>query len=619
MTGPISRNRLLGSLKEAASWPGADRNTVVTLATTLVAARADAEGSRYFQDLSERNPADATAQALAGFFAVRAGQDVAAALTTLDKTATMDLGLPQYFRGLALAGLLPGAGPSEAGHAADAGRADQVIADLEFVLAVRDQFPVLLLRAAYQGLARAYQALGRDEEAAEALQRSGLGPAGADRPPVFTSFSVTARDGIRLSAPGALNPAPDVHVAQSYDFGDFAFIQTSAGVVAIDAGTSPDRVRAAMADLGLTDQAPFSHLILTHAHLDHTGGSEAVRGPDTQVIACAGFPAEAERQRHWNPPFRYLTGTEIFEDPGASPAFDVQPDRLISERTSVVVGDTEFVLIPVRGGETPDALMVHLPASGLLFTGDALMPYLGVPFTAEGSPERLLETLRSIRELAPRQLIAGHTTLTENFTIETLTGLEPALTELHEFALARIGENMPLPNILDAGYLPALLRDHPAAVVPYLVSRDDFIARLYHQRTGYWQPDGQGLDPRSAEENSGGSGPARRGKGRRLRHRRGHPGRPGRPGPRPGHPHPGPAPPSRQPRASRAPASGSGPADGAAPPVVRSVRLPGLRRTGWRRAPPGPIAATCSTGRPAACRLASQPRRQRPSPAPPAT
>jgi hypothetical protein len=47
VTGPISRNRLLGSLTEAASWPGADRNTVVTLATALVAARADAEGSRY--------------------------------------------------------------------------------------------------------------------------------------------------------------------------------------------------------------------------------------------------------------------------------------------------------------------------------------------------------------------------------------------------------------------------------------------------------------------------------------------------------------------------------------------------------------------------------------------
>jgi glyoxylase-like metal-dependent hydrolase (beta-lactamase superfamily II) len=73
-----------------------------------------------------------------------------------------------------------------------------------------------------------------------------------------------------------------VHVAQSHDFSDFAFIETSAGVVAIDAGTGPDRVLAAMADLGLTDRAPVSHLILTHAHFDHVGGAAAVRGPDTE-------------------------------------------------------------------------------------------------------------------------------------------------------------------------------------------------------------------------------------------------------------------------------------------------------------------------------------------------
>jgi glyoxylase-like metal-dependent hydrolase (beta-lactamase superfamily II) len=323
---------------------------------------------------------------------------------------------------------------------------------------------------------------------------------------MFTSFSVTERDGMRVSAPSLLRPAPNVRVAQSYDLGDFAFIKTSAGVVAIDAGTSPDRVMAAMADLGLTDQAPVSHLILTHAHPDHIGGSKAVRGPDTQVIASAGFPAETQRLRQWNLPFRYLTGT------GASPALDVQPDRLISELTSVFVGDTEFTLIPVRGGETPDALLVSLPASGLLFTGDALIPSLGVPFAAEGSPEGLLETVRYIRELAPRQLIAGHTTLTENFTIETLTGLERALAELHEFALARIAEHIPLAEILDLAYLPALLRDHPVAVVPYLVSREVFIARLYHQRSGYCKPDGQGLAPRSSAETAAALDPLAGGK-----------------------------------------------------------------------------------------------------------
>ena len=497
MAGPISRNRLLGSLKEVAGWPGADTSTVVTLATALVAARADAEGSRYFQDLSGRNPADATALALAGFFQVRAGQNVASAIDKLDKAATMDAGLPQYLRGLALAELLASAGLSAAkSAAADTSRADQVVADLELVLAARDQFPVALLRAAYQGLARAYRALGRQEQAAEALRQSGLGPAAADLPPMFTSFSVTAPEGMRLSAPRVFSPVPDVQVALSYDFGDFAFIQTSAGVVAIDAGTSPDRVRAAMADLGLKDHAPVSHLILTHAHFDHIGGSEALRGPGTEVIASAGFPAEAERQRHLSLPFRYLIGT------GASPASDVRPDRLITERTSLFVGDTEFVLIPVRGGEMPGALMVYLPASGLLFAGDVMMPYVGVPFDAEGSPEGLLDTMRYIRELAPRQLIAGHTTLTESFTIEALAGLEPALTELREFALARISENVTLTAILDAGYLPALLRDHPTAIVPYLVGRDCFIARLYHQHTGYWQPDGTGLEPATAAEHA---------------------------------------------------------------------------------------------------------------------
>src|SRR6476659_2263319 len=216
MTTPISPNRFLESLKEAAGWPGARPSTLVVLATAMVAARADAEGSRYFQDLSERNPADVTAQALAGFFQVRAGHDLAAAISKLDKAATMDVGLPQYFSGIALAELLPGEGPPQAELAeADRARADQVIADLELVLAVRDQFPALLLRAAYQGLARAYAALGRQQQAAEARRRSGLGPAATDRQPMFTSFSMTARDGMRVSTPSLLSPAPGVHVAQS--------------------------------------------------------------------------------------------------------------------------------------------------------------------------------------------------------------------------------------------------------------------------------------------------------------------------------------------------------------------------------------------------------------------
>jgi glyoxylase-like metal-dependent hydrolase (beta-lactamase superfamily II) len=484
MTGTITRHRDIESLKTAARWPGADRNTTVILAARLAAARADAEGYRYFSELADARPGQALPLTLAGFFQARLGDEVDAALAKLDQAAAADLGPPQYFRGLALAGLPP-----------DRRRAGQAVADLEFVLAVRDQFPAMLLRAAYHSLA-AHAMLGHDDQATEAMRKSGLGAAPADTQLMFGGFSATAQDGFRFTPPRILRPEPGIQVAQGYDFGDLAFITTSDGVIAIDAGTTPDRVKAALGDLDLPADGVISHLILTHAHWDHIGGAGALRGPGTQVIAQAGFPAGLDRQQGDRPRFRYFTGAAGSVPPA------VVPDQLISEPTPLTAGGTELVLYPAPGGETPDALMVHLPASGVLFAGDVLMPYLGQPFAAEGSPEGLLETLAFIGALRPRLLIHGHTTLTEQFTAEAIPGLQAALTQLHGQVLDGIRDGRTLPDILAEASLPAVLREHPTAVVPYLVIRDHFTERLYHQRTGYWQPDGQGLEPATAAEHA---------------------------------------------------------------------------------------------------------------------
>jgi hypothetical protein len=146
--------------------------------------------------------------------------------------------------------------------------------------------------------------------------------------------------------------------------------------------------------------------------------------------------------------------------------------------------------------------MVHLPATGVLFAGDVLMPYLGQPFAGEGSPEGLLQALAFIGSLRPRLLIHGHTTLTEIFTAEAVAGLEAALTQLHGEVLDAVRGGRALPDILEEVSLPAVLRDHPAAVMPYLVIRDHFTERLYHQRTGYWQPDGPRIEPTTAAEHA---------------------------------------------------------------------------------------------------------------------
>ena len=485
MTGPITRHHDIESLKTAARWPGADRNTTVILAARLAAARADAEGYRYFAGLAGARPGQALPLTLAGFFQARLGEDADAALAKLDQAAATDLGPPQYFRGLALAGLPP-----------DRKRAEQAVADLEFVLAVRDQFPAMLLRAAHHGLAAAHAMLGQHDQAAEAMRESGLGAAPADTQLMFGGFWATAQDGFRFTSPRILRPEPGIQVAQGYDFSDLAFITTSAGVVAIDAGTTPDRVKAALGALDPPADGAISHLILTHAHWDHIGGAAALAGPGTPVIAQAGFPAGLDRGQGDRPRFRYFTGAA-----GSLPPA-VVPDQLISQPTPLTVGGTELVLYPTPGGETSDALMVHLPASGVLFAGDVMMPYLGQPSAAEGSPGGLLETLAFIASLRPRLLIHGHATLTEQFTAGAITGLRAALTQLHGEVLDGIRDGRTLPDILEQASLPTVLRDHPTAVVPYLVIRDHFTERLYHQRTGYWQPDLRGLEPATSAEHA---------------------------------------------------------------------------------------------------------------------
>jgi glyoxylase-like metal-dependent hydrolase (beta-lactamase superfamily II) len=485
MTEPITRPRGIESLKTAARWPGADRNTTVILATRLAAARADAEGYHYFSELAGAQPGETLPLTLAGFFQARLGEDADASLAKLDQAAATDLGPPQYFRGLALAGLPP-----------DRRRAEQAVADLEFVLAVRDQFPPMLIRGVYHGLAAAHAVLGHDDQAAEAMRKSGLGVAPADTQLMFGGFWATAADGFRFTSPRILRPEPGIQVAQGYDFADLAFITTGDGVIAIDAGTTQDRVKAALGDLDLPADSAISHLILTHAHWDHIGGADALRGPGTRVIAQAGFLAGLDREQGDRPLFRYFTGV-AGEVPPA-----VVPDQLISEPTPLTAGGIELVLYPTPGGETADALMVHLPASGVLFAGDVLMPYLGQPFAGEGSPEGLLEALALIGRLRPRLLIHGHATLTETFTAEAVPGLQVALTQLHGEVLDGIRGGRTLPDILQEASLPAVLREHPTAVVPYLVIRDHFTERLYHQRTGYWQPDGTGLEPATAAEHA---------------------------------------------------------------------------------------------------------------------
>jgi glyoxylase-like metal-dependent hydrolase (beta-lactamase superfamily II) len=483
---PIMRDLELEALKEAVRWPNAEAPTVVALVGRFIARHRDQEAYTYFHERAQSRPDQALFLALEGFFQARGAGEVSLlrrvawtneAVAKLDRAVIADPGLPRYFRGLVLAEL-PGS----------FGKAEAAVADLDWVIQNKERFPDGLRRSVYRGLARAFTTLGRTAEAKGALERSGY-PSLDPNLPVFTTDAVvSARNGFRFRAPRLIEVAPGIHVAQGYDFGDISFLLTPDGIVAIDAGTTEANARAALAAIRRVTSQPITHVILTHAHWDHIGGLAAFTGPGIHVIAQAKFADELRIVNETGVRFRYFFGGE------GPRRYAAAPDRLISARETLTVGGTELVLYPIHGGETEDGLLVFLPDRSVLFVGDAFMPFFGAPFLPEGSPDGFLEMVGLIRSLSPRLLVHGHPPLTESFTVEALPGLEAAMRELYQRTLQGVGEGRTLVELLHQNVLPASLQEHPRALLPYLVMRDNFIKRVHHQRTGYWKPDGEGME-----------------------------------------------------------------------------------------------------------------------------
>src|SRR5262249_12321228 len=477
----------LDALKEAVRWPKADVSAGMMLAGRLMAGRRDAEGLAYFRDRATSEPSRGLFLALEGVFQARQADSVSLfrrvawvneAVAKLDRAVALDPGLPRYLRGVVLAGLPERFGKAQTG-----------IEDLTWVLDNKERFPVGLRRGAYYGLAQAYTTLGREAAARDALAKSGALRLDPAQPVFIADFSLSARDGFRFRPPRLVEFAPGVWVAQGFDFGDIGFVSTDEGIVAVDAGTTEETARAALQALHRGTSRPITHVILTHAHCDHIGGLGALLESNPQVIAQAAFADELRIVNGTGVPFKYFFGTA-----GSGRRYDARPTHLVREPETLTVGGTRFVLYPARGGETADALLIHVPDRGMLFVGDAFMPYLGAPFVAEGSAQGLFEALASTRSLQPLAPAHRPPPLTDIFTAEALPAIGTALQELHQRVRTAVSEGRTLAEILRDNILPASLREHPTAVAPFLVMRDNFVKRVYDQSPGYWKPDGEGME-----------------------------------------------------------------------------------------------------------------------------
>lgn len=380
------------------------------------------------------------------------------------------------------------------------GERENAMRDLAWCEAHADKAPHPgWMREVYYYEAALHRQRGEDAEARRYQALSGFNT--ENKPVVFTTpFSWDVSAGhtfssrtIREVVPGA------VYALSGFEFTEYYFVVSADRheLIAIDAGTRKDSAQAALEALRahVPGLPPLTTVFVTHAHWDHVGGQGYFRGlqPAPRFIGRSNYKDEIAKDALANKAMlQRFFGNEF----SLSDVLSYRPDMTIDRPTELVVGGTRFKLLPTRGGETDDAMLIDMPDQGVLFVGDIMMPYLGAPFVEEGSLDGMLAGIEQVHALKPRFLLHGHEPLTRVFSSTAmLDDLAVQLAWLRDSVLQPMQSGAERGAIHAANLVPPTLEHSDSSVhLAYLVLRGNVIDRLFDQNSGYWQNGLQGLD-----------------------------------------------------------------------------------------------------------------------------
>ena len=175
------------------------------------------------------------------------------------------------------------------------------------------------------------------------------------------------------------------------------------GVVVIDSLLTPSMARSFIAAVRERTRAPFRELVLTHAHIDHVGGSALFEG--AEILAHERCAAELEaaagsvrERRPWMPDAWWEELRDL--DP-------LQPTRTFEHDLTLHVGGTELRLLHWGPAHTTGDTMVYVPDAKLLFAGDLAFFYATPLCRADmANWVRIIDRIE--RDLDIEQIVPGH-------------------------------------------------------------------------------------------------------------------------------------------------------------------------------------------------------------------
>ncbi len=282
-------------------------------------------------------------------------------------------------------------------------------------------------------------------------------------------------------------------------FSHSVILDAGDGLVAFDASHARTGADVVAAIRGWTP-TPVSHLVYTHGHADHVGGScdFAAAFDEMTVVGHRQVDERFDRYAYtndWNVRINARQFGGVRGDFGMGetgdfiPPATLRPNHVVDDHDTLVVGDRTIELHHARG-ETDDHLWGWMPEQRWLFTGDFVIwnfPNAGNPQKVQRFPIEWAAALRAMADRGPELLLPAH-----GLPIEGRDRITRVLTEIAEaleYLVAEVVGMMNAGEVLDTIVHSVSVPDDVLAK-PYLrplYDEPEFVVRnIWRQFGGWW-------------------------------------------------------------------------------------------------------------------------------------